>query len=97
MRISKPARHVLYLLSPLLVARALFTVTYAWLGRLSLLFSLLVVPPISIVVTLPIDSLDLWLRRRTRDPSWLLTNEGRAWLATPEGREWVEARRDRVV
>jgi hypothetical protein len=97
MHISKPVRHVLYLLVPLLVAGALFTVTHAWLGRLSLLFFLLVLPPISIAVTLPIDSLDLWLRRRTRDPIWLLTDEGRIWLATPEGRKWSAARNDRVA
>jgi hypothetical protein len=38
---------------------------------------------------LPVDALDLWLRRRTRDPMWLMTNEGRAWLESEEGLMWV--------
>jgi hypothetical protein len=38
---------------------------------------------------LPVDALDLWLRRRTRDPMWLMTNEGRAWLESEDGLMWV--------
>lgn len=39
-----------------------------------------------------IDPLDLWLRRRTRDPIWLMTTEGQEWLSSDEGKEW-QARR----
>jgi hypothetical protein len=39
-----------------------------------------------------VDHVDLWLRRRTRDPIWLMTDEGRAWLSSPAGVAWTAAR-----
>jgi len=37
----------------------------------------------------PIDFLDLWLRKVTKDPVWLMTEEGREWLETEEGKQWL--------
>ncbi|WP_442485839.1 hypothetical protein [Aeoliella sp. SH292] len=39
-----------------------------------------------------IDPFDLWLRRATRDPVWLMTSEGKKWLATDEGKLWQKAK-----
>lgn len=39
-----------------------------------------------------IDPLDLWLRRRTRDPIWLMTSEGREWLSSDENKKWQTRR-----
>ena len=36
------------------------------------------------------DTLDFWLRRKTKDPIWLLSYEGREWLKTPEGQKWKQ-------
>ena len=51
-------------------------------GIVAWLFSMLVV-----------DRFDLWLRRATRDPLWLMTDDGKTWLATPEGKAWQEKNR----
>ena len=42
-----------------------------------------------------INSLDLWLRRRTRDPIWLMGNEGKRWLESEEGHAWQRSRQSR--
>jgi hypothetical protein len=38
----------------------------------------------------PVDSLDLWLRRRTKDDYWLMSNEGKKWLDSKEGEDWLK-------
>ena len=91
MLIPKPVRHLLYPLLPVTIAWALIRLTYAHWGWPSLLFLVIAIPPISIFVSMPIDAFDLWLRRRTRDPIWLLTDEGRSWLDSGEGRKWSAA------
>ncbi|MGL5058833.1 MAG: hypothetical protein ACRC62_02535 [Microcoleus sp.] len=53
-------------------------------------FGLLLFPIFSIVGGMPIDNLDLWLRRKTRDPIWLMTDEGREWLNSEEGQIWQQ-------
>jgi hypothetical protein len=40
-----------------------------------------------------IDPIDLWLRRTTRDPLWLMTYEGKSWLASAEGQAWSSSGR----
>jgi hypothetical protein len=37
-----------------------------------------------------ISTLDLWLRRKTRDQLWLWSGEGKAWLKTEEGQAWKQ-------
>jgi hypothetical protein len=62
-------------------------------GKWGLLVGVLLAPIINIFAGLPIDAFDLWLRRRSRDPLWLMTDEGRALLKTEDGRRWQALRR----
>ncbi len=91
MRISKPIRQLLYLLVPLGVGGSLAAATLSSLGWPALCFLVLAFPPSSLLLTLPIDALDHWLRRRSCDPIWLLSVEGKAWLESEEGRSWSAA------
>lgn len=91
MRISKPIRQILYLLVSLGVSGSLAAATRSSLGWAALCFFVLAFPPLSLLLTLPIDALDRWLRRRSRDPMWLLSEEGRAWLESEAGRSWRAA------
>lgn len=95
-RVTKPVRQLLYATVPPALALALYTTTEARLGSASLVALLLVVPPFSILVTLPIDWMDERLRRWTRDPRWLFTREGRAWLETHQASEWLGTQEGRA-
>ena len=58
------------------------------IGRWALLPAMLLLPVFAYFGGIPIDVLDFWLRKRTRDPLWLLSSEGQEWLKSPEGAEW---------
>lgn len=47
----------------------------------------------NIFAGIPIGTFDLWLRRRSRDPYWLMTDAGQEWIKTEEGRRWQAQRR----
>jgi hypothetical protein len=89
MRVAKVHRVLFYGLATGAVIAMLFLVFGNW----GLVVGVLVAPIINVFVGLPIDSFDLWLRRRSRDPQWLMTDEGRAWLSTEDGRRWQALRR----
>jgi len=46
----------------------------------------------ALILSFCVDSLDMWLRRRSRDPIWLKTYEGRQWLASEDGQKWQKER-----
>lgn len=94
MTIPKPIRCILYPIPGAVLAGGLIGLFHGRWGWPAFLFVLVALPPVGTVLSLPVDSLDLWLRRRTRDPVWLLTDEGRAWLMTADGQHW-RARKDR--
>ena len=66
----------------------IFTKPHIGLGGLVL--AVVLWPIYNLVGGSPIDSFDFWLRRKTRDPVWLISHEGRQWLETDEGREWAK-------
>ncbi len=37
-----------------------------------------------------IHKLDWYLRKATKEPSWLRSAEGVTWLGTPTGKEWAK-------
>jgi hypothetical protein len=89
MRVAKVYRVFLYGVATGLVIVLLFLV----FGKWGLLAGVFLAPIISIFAGLPIDAFDLWLRRKSRDPVWLMTDEGREWLKTEDGRRWQALRR----
>jgi peptidoglycan/LPS O-acetylase OafA/YrhL len=93
MSISKPARYLLQLL----VFSCLNAVACLWVLRAPARHGLPLLG-IGILVSwilstlfhhIVIDSFDLWLRERTRDTSWLWSDEGKRWLRTPAGQQWL--------
>jgi len=68
---------------------ALFAaLTRPHLGPFSLILAPIVFIILNVIGGMPIDAFDLWLRRTTRDPIWLMGHEGQKWLNTEEGRRW---------
>ena len=65
-----------------------FTKPYIGLGGLVL--AVILWPIYKILGGSPIDAFDFWLRRKTRDPAWLISHEGRNWLETDEGLDWAK-------
>jgi hypothetical protein len=61
-----------------------------YIGWLSGIFAVVMLPLFHLFGGMPIDALDQWLRRTTRDPIWLMTQEGREWLDSEQGRKWQE-------
>ena len=88
MHIPKPIR-VLGYFSVAFTGTALFVAfSRPYIGPIALVLAPIVFIAFNIVGGAPIDAFDLWLRRKTRDPIWLIGHEGQAWLATEEGRRW---------
>ncbi|MBI5240332.1 MAG: hypothetical protein HY926_07645 [Elusimicrobia bacterium] len=79
MRIAKPYR----LLIPAIAAGVAAGLT---LGSAKLLWLAILLFAGAYVT----DPLDFWLRRKTKDPIWLMSYEGREWLKTPEGQKWKQ-------
>ena len=89
MRIHKPIRHILYPIPGALIAIYMMKSYPEW-GNYRYLFILFMFPPLSLLTSLPIDSLDFWLRRKTKDSFWLMSSEGQAWLKSEEGQDWAK-------
>jgi hypothetical protein len=72
------------------IALVVLTIVLLWryIGWLSVVAGLILFPIFNVFGGAPIDAFDLWLRRKTKDPIWLMTQEGRQWLETEEGKEW---------
>ena len=59
-----------------------------YIGWVSGIIAVVMLPLFHLFGGMPIDALDQWLRRTTRDPIWLITQEGREWLDSEQGRKW---------
>ena len=66
-----------------------------WLGNWGVFLAFLLYPLFNLVGGMPIDYFDGWLRRKTRDPIWLMTQEGKEWLKSEEGQAWQQKDSDR--
>jgi hypothetical protein len=86
-RIDKPIRSFAYPLvavSLALLFRKVFSpVLGLWADLLSMPLLLW------LILFSPVDAFDFWLRKYTRDHSWLMSDEGKVWLETEEGKAWV--------
>jgi hypothetical protein len=90
MLIGKPVRLLASLsFTTAMLGVAIYASNCWWLG---LLFF-----PAYLVVSLLIDALDLRLRRTTKDPLWLISNEGKSWLDTADGHDWKALEGKRVA
>jgi hypothetical protein len=58
------------------------------IGWMSIPLAVLLFPIFNLLGGVPVDAFDVWLRRKTKDPIWLLTHEGKEWLKTDDGQEW---------
>ena len=90
-RISKTVRSFCYPLVSMGLTLLVYKVLQPFIGAWAVLLCL----PLLFWLHLfsPVDTLDLWLRRVTRDPYWLMTNEGAAWLRTEEGKAWLKTKK----
>lgn len=95
MLIPKPIRQILYCVIALFLCILCALLLSKWLGNLGIVLAFLLYPLFNVCGGIPIDSLDLWLRRKTRDPIWLISNEGREWLKSEEGELWQQQNSDR--
>ena len=90
-RISKPIRHICYPVVAGAIAFFIYRVTFQFIEARAYLFALLAFFWFY-KVNSPIDQLDLWLRKHTKDNIWLFTQEGKEWLKTKQGQEWTATR-----
>jgi hypothetical protein len=90
MRIPKPVRILLSAIIAGFVIGLTLSIGVRRLGWPAYGFLLFAIPPLSFLLTWPIDAVDLWMRRKSRDPLWLMGHEGKEWLKTPEGLEWLK-------
>ena len=87
-RISKPIRHIFYpavagaIAFLIYKAASHFIGAWAYLNALPAFFWFYQIDS-------PVDKLDIWLRKHTKDDFWLFTQEGEAWLKTDQGQEWT--------
>jgi hypothetical protein len=65
------------------------------LGAWTFAFVVPLFPVIAFAAEFPVNRLDRHLRRVTRDPHWLATDEGKIWLRSDEGRAWARKRSSR--
>ena len=90
MRIAKPIRNIGYMSISLSLSVLTYALTKPYIGLGGLVLAVVLWPIYNLVGGSPIDAFDFWLRRKTRDPGWLISHEGREWLDTQEGREWAQ-------
>jgi hypothetical protein len=95
MKIPKVIRHLIQLAIFCLLAIALLAVAphvqKSW--RIVLLIATVPVAFFgALIISFYVDKIDLWLRRKSRDPIWLMTHEGKQWLASEEGQKWQKER-----
>jgi hypothetical protein len=90
MHIAKPIRVFGYMAISFTLSALTYAVTKPYIGVGGLVLAVVLWPIYNIVGGSPIDAFDFWLRRKTRDPIWLISHAGRQWLDTDEGREWAK-------
>jgi len=89
MIIGKPFRVILPSI-PAGIAAAILGSILTLTGILKVVSVLLVGIFSYIVFNILIHKLDWYLRKTTKEPSWLRSAEGVTWLGTAEGKEWTE-------
>jgi len=87
-RISKPVRHLCYPVVAGAIAFLTYKLAAHFIREWAYLISWFVFFWFYQFAS-PIDKLDLWLRKYTKDDIWLLTQEGKEWLKTEQGQEWT--------
>ncbi len=90
MLIPKPIRLICYCLVGLSLSILCALILSQKLGKLGIFMGFFLYPVFNILGGMPIDIVDSWLRRKTRDPIWLMTQEGREWLKSEEGQAWQQ-------
>ncbi len=90
MLIPKPIRLISYCLVGLSLSILCALILSQKLGKLGIFMGFFLYPVFNILGGMPIDIVDCWLRRKTRDPIWLMTQEGREWLKSEEGQAWQQ-------
>jgi hypothetical protein len=90
MVISKPIRQICCLIIGLALSGLCALILLQFLGKLGIFIGFFLYPVFNVVGGMPIDNLDRWLRRKTRDRIWLMTDEGREWLNSEEGQVWQQ-------
>ncbi len=90
MLIPKPIRLIGYCLVGLSLSILCALILSQKLGKLGIFMGFFLYPVFNILGGMPIDIVDSWLRRKTRDPIWLMTQEGREWLKSEEGQAWQQ-------
>ncbi len=93
MRIGKIPR----VLGSSAIASLLAVGSALWLSRFIGLWgyavALVLFPFLNFLGAVPINALDFWLRRSTKDEIWLRSHEGKQWLQTKQGRAWQKGQR----
>ena len=94
MRIVKPIRHLVQFLF-FVGFIVLFSILASylespWRGILFVM-SFPVAYFMALILSMVVDDIDLSLRRWSKDPGWLISNEGQRWLESEEGIAWKEA------
>ena len=93
MRIGKIPR----VLGSSAIASLLAVGSALWLSRFIGLWgyavALVLFPFLNFLGAVPINALDFWLRRSTKDEICLRSHEGKQWLQTKQGRAWQKGQR----
>ena len=92
MYIPKIVRVPIYFAISFTAVAVTVALTRPAIGWLSIPLGLLLFPIFNVLGGAPVDAVDLWLRRKTKDPIWLMTREGEEWLQTDEGQHWSRQR-----
>ncbi len=90
MVIPKPIRQICYGIIGLSISLLCALILSYFLGKLGIFMGFFLYPVFNVLGGMPIDHIDRWLRRKTRDPIWLMTDEGREWLKSEEGQAWQQ-------
>jgi hypothetical protein len=88
--IPKPIRHICYFIIGFFLSLFCALILSRYLGKWGGFIGCFLYPVFSIIGGMPIDILDQWLRRKTRHPVWLMTDEGKKWLDSEEGKAWQQ-------
>ena len=64
-----------------------------WIGLWGYAVGLLLFPFFNFFGAVPVNALDFWLRRKTKDEIWLRSHEGKRWLQTKQGQAWQKGQR----
>lgn len=90
MLIPKPIRLICYGIIGLSLSILCALILSHYLGKWGIFVGFFLFPVFNVLGGMPIDILDQWLRRKTRHPVFLMTDEGKEWLNSEEGKAWQQ-------